>query len=261
MRRLRKELFVVFPSFYGVKINYDSRKRRQPKFRQMGFSMKTEKGKIVAAIVVTAVVLGIMSSCATGGGGSNSNGSVSSSNNTASTSNSNGSYTASAATERTIRGGAVPQFVKDAVKNTPENALVGIGTAKLASISQSRTISGTRGRADLARQLDALIKDMVRDYQASSEVDPSSALAFQETITVSLSQSRLQGASVVDEDIDDAGNYWTVVMLSKSDVAKEINQATAAAKLKVPAAASFDAEARMNAAFDAVKNDVQVASN
>jgi hypothetical protein len=239
-----------FYAIDGAKINLDSGKDRRRK------CMMKRNVLVLAAFCTAAAVLGVMSSCATGGGGSN--GSVSSSNNDAGASNSGGSYTAPAATERTIRGGAVPQFVKDAVKNTPENALVGIGTAKLASISQSRTISGTRGRADLARQLDALIKDMVRDYQASSEVDPSSALAFQETMTVSLAQARLQGASVVDEDIDEAGNYWTVVMLSKSEVAKEINQAAAAAKLKVPAAASFDAEARMNAAFDSVKNDVQV---
>jgi hypothetical protein len=103
---------------------------------------------------------------------------------------------------------------------------------------------------------------MVRDYQASSEVDPSSALAFQENITVALSKARLQGASVVEEDTDEAGNYWTVVMLSKGEVAKEINQASATAKLAVPKAASFDAEKRMNAAFDEVAaQDVQVVSN
>jgi hypothetical protein len=39
-------------------------------------------------------------------------------------------------------------------------------------------------------------------------------------------------------------------------VAKEINQATAASKLAVPAMASFDAEARMNEAFD--KQEPQV---
>jgi hypothetical protein len=39
-------------------------------------------------------------------------------------------------------------------------------------------------------------------------------------------------------------------MLSKTSAVNEINQAVAAAKLRVPAMASFNAESRMNAAFD-----------
>jgi hypothetical protein len=96
---------------------------------------------------------------------------------------------------------------------------------------------------------------MVEDHQASSEVDPSAALAFQENVTLALSQSRLQGSSVVDEDMDDNGNYWCVVMLSKGDTVREINQAAAQAKLKVPAAAAFDAQKRMNEAFDLLVHD------
>jgi hypothetical protein len=144
----------------------------------------------------------------------------------------------------------VPQFVKDAVKNAPEDALVGIGTARMASLSQSRTISATRARAELARQMDTIIRAMIRDYTAGSEVDHSAVLSFQENITVALSQARLQGSSVVNEDVDEAGNYWTVVMLNKTRVVQEINQAVSAAKLAVPAMASFNAEDRMNDAFD-----------
>jgi len=144
----------------------------------------------------------------------------------------------------------VPQFVKDAVKNAPEDALVGIGTARMASLSQSRTISATRARAELSRQMDTIIRDMIRDYTAGSEVDHSAVVSFQENITVALSQARLQGSSVVNEDVDEAGNYWTVVMLNKTRVVQEINQAVSAAKLAVPAMASFNAEARMNDAFD-----------
>jgi len=144
----------------------------------------------------------------------------------------------------------VPQFVKDAVRNAPENALVGIGTARMATLSQSRTIAATRARAELSRQILTITRDMIRDYQAGSEVDHSAVLSFQENITVALSQARLQGSSIVDEDIDEAGNYWTVVMLNKTEVVQQINQAAAAAKLSVPAMASFNAEERMNQAFD-----------
>jgi len=151
--------------------------------------------------------------------------------------------------ERKI-GGNVPQFVKDAVKKAPEDALVGIGTARAQSLSLARTTAATRARAEISRQMNTMIQDMVRDYSAGSEIDPKAALSFQENITVALSKSTLTGSSIVDEDQDDNGNYWVVVMLSKSSTVNEINQAQAAARLAVPAMASFNAEDRMNKAFD-----------
>jgi hypothetical protein len=144
----------------------------------------------------------------------------------------------------------IPAEVRDALRNAPENALVGIGTARMASVGQSRTISATRARAEISRQIETVIMDMVRDYVAGSEVDHSSVVAFQENITVALSRSRLQGASVVDEVEDARGNYWTIVMMGRSAVGNETNQAVAAAKLAVPAMASFNAEERMMDAFE-----------
>jgi len=145
---------------------------------------------------------------------------------------------------------SIPLSIRDAMTDVPEDALIGIGTAKMASLNQSRTISQTRARAELSRQMDTVVRDMVRDYTAGSEVDHSAVLSFQENITVALSQARLVGATIIEEDEDAKGNYWTAVMLSKTNAVNEINQAVAAAKLKVPAMASFNAESRMNAAFD-----------
>ncbi|GMO21592.1 MAG: hypothetical protein Pg6A_08750 [Termitinemataceae bacterium] len=160
-----------------------------------------------------------------------------------------GSSGGGARTERKVPG-KTPQFVKDAVKNAPEDALVGIGTAKMATTSLSRTTAVTRGRAEISRQLQSAVKDMVLDYSAGSEVDPSATMSFTESITRALSRSDLQGARVVEEDIDDAGAYWCVVMLSKSDTIKEVNQAAAQAKLNAPKMAAFDAAKRMDEAFD-----------
>jgi hypothetical protein len=156
---------------------------------------------------------------------------------------------ATPASERKV-GAGIPQFVKDALKKAPEDALVGIGTAKLASLSQSRTVATARARAEISRQMNTMIQDMIRDYQASSEVDPAAALSFQENFTLSLSKSTLTGSVPVEEDQDENGNYWVVVYLSKTNTVSEINQAQAAARLAVPAMASFSAEYRMNEAFD-----------
>ncbi|MDR2731372.1 MAG: hypothetical protein LBB81_10820 [Treponema sp.] len=151
----------------------------------------------------------------------------------------------------------LPQYIRNARKNAPEDALIGVGTAKMATLNQSRTISATRARADISRVLDTIIRDMVRDYEAGSEVDHSAVVSFDETITVSLSQARLVGAFIVEEDYDADGNYWTVVMLSKNNAVNEINQAVSAAKLRVPAMASFDAERRMDEYYDKTLKDLK----
>ena len=178
---------------------------------------------IIAALLVALLVV----SCASSGGGSSS---------------------ATKPAERKV-GAGIPQFVKDAIKTAPEDALIGIGTAKMGTLSLSRTAAMTRARAEIARQMSSLIQDMVRDYTASSEMDPSATISFTENITTSLSKAELKGASSVAEDMDENGNYWTVVMLTKQNTVTEINQAQAAAKLAVPAMASFNAEDRMNDAF------------
>jgi len=151
--------------------------------------------------------------------------------------------------ERKVSGN-VPQFVKDAMKKAPEDALVGIGTARMASLSQSRTMATTRARAEISRQLNTVMSDMITDFTAGSEVDHSAVLSYSENITTALSRSTLTGSVPVEEDMDDNGNYWVVVMLSKTNAVNEINQAQAAAKLAVPAMAAFNAQDRMNAAFD-----------
>jgi len=154
-----------------------------------------------------------------------------------------------------------PAIIRDALKKAPPDALVGIGTAKLASLAQSRVVAQTRARAEISRQMTTIIEDMVRDYQASSEVDPSSAISFQENITVALSKAELRGAAVMEEYGDPNGNYWVVVVMNKTDVVNEINQAQAAAKLQVPAMASFNAEDRMNEAFARVQSQPYVVND
>ena len=145
--------------------------------------------------------------------------------------------------------GGFPEFVREAILNAPEDVLVGIGSARLASPAQSRTISTSRARAEISRQMNSIVEDMIRDYQASSEVDPAAAISFQENITVTLSSADVSGARVVEQDMTPDQTVWTVVYLDRASIAREITQAQAAARLAVPAMASFDAEARMNEAF------------
>ncbi|MDR1108582.1 MAG: hypothetical protein LBL19_06060 [Spirochaetaceae bacterium] len=149
--------------------------------------------------------------------------------------------------------GNVPQFVNDAYQNASEDVLIGIGTYKIGNdmskMGTGMTFAATRARADISRQLDTILKNMVTDYVATSELDPSSALSFQESITQALSRSDLKGASVVKSDTRD-GLLWVVMEYSKSAAASDYSAAQSAARLAVPAAAAFDALARMDNAFD-----------
>ena len=147
-------------------------------------------------------------------------------------------------------GAGIPSEILKARRNAPENVLVGIGNAKMGTVAQSRNIAATRARAELSNAMNSMVRNMVRDYTASSEVDPEAALAFQENITVTLSKSNLSGAVIQEEVADKDGNWWCVMYLSKTSIANEINQAQAAARLTVPAMASFNAEDRMNEAFE-----------
>jgi len=149
----------------------------------------------------------------------------------------------------------MPHNIANARRNAPEDVIVGIGNAKSATVAQSRNIAAARARAEISNTMDSMVKNMVRDYTASSEVDPQAALAFQENITVTLSKSNLSGAVIINEEPDNDGQWWCVVHLSKANVAKEITQAQAAAKLAVPAMSSFDAEKRMNDAFEQARKE------
>jgi hypothetical protein len=173
----------------------------------------------------------------------------------ATTSEGGGGGASAPASAPTLGIQGVPDFVNQAYLNASEDVLIGIGTYKIGNdaskIGSGMTFAQTRGRADIARQLDSIVKNMVIDYTAASELDPTAALSFQETITQALAKAELRGAKAVQSQTDDNGLLWVVMEYSKSAALSEaVNPAVAAAKLAVPAAAAFDAMARMENAFD-----------
>jgi hypothetical protein len=146
--------------------------------------------------------------------------------------------------------GGMPAWVLDLRRDAPEDVIVGIGTAKMATRNQSMNTSEARARGQVVRAMNSMVKSMIEDYTASSEIDPSAAVAFQQEITVSLAKAQLIGARIVAQNSDTSGNWWTVVYFNRSNTRNEINQASAAAKLAVPALLAFNAEARMDEKFE-----------
>lgn len=145
--------------------------------------------------------------------------------------------------------GNAPQFVKDALKKVPEDALVGVGSAKLANMSMSRTVAKTRAEYGIINLINPMMKNIVDDYTANSQIDQRIALSFYEKFISYLSNPQFTGLKIIAEDMDSDSRYWVVAIMNKADYIKEINQAQAAAKLAVPAMAAFMAESRINAVF------------
>jgi len=149
----------------------------------------------------------------------------------------------------TAAQGGKPDWVLKAQKDAGEDIIVGIGTAKLATTNQSMNTSETRARAQIVRAMQSMVSNMIEDYTVSSEIDPSAAVAFQQEITVALARANVSGAYIKEQNADQFGAWWTVVYFNRSQASTAINQAQAAAKLAVPAALAFNAEARMEEMF------------
>jgi predicted small lipoprotein YifL len=166
---------------------------------------------------------------------------------------------ADAGTQRKVAE-TVPAFVRDALKNAPQDALVGIGTAKMSTLSMSRVTAATRARAEIARQINLVVSQMVHEYTAASATDPAVLLLFQERVTTTASVAGLSGLSVIDEDMDGEGNYWVVVMMGKEPVSDAISQAQNQVKDDFPQMSSFDVgEMLTNALESVVKAEIAVA--
>ena len=146
--------------------------------------------------------------------------------------------------------GGIPQVVLDARNNAPAGTLVGIGVAKFATTSQSRTIAAERARQEIAFMMTAMVMGMVRDYQAASEQDHMAMLAFSESIGLSLASTSLVGARIITEGFDTNREWWTVMYLDSEHIVKEITAAQVQARLAIPYAMSLDAERRMNEAIE-----------
>jgi hypothetical protein len=155
------------------------------------------------------------------------------------------------ASEKPAKGaqGGIPDWVLKARRDAPENVIVGVGTAKLATMNQSMNVSETRARGQVVRAMNSMIRSMVEDFTVSNEVDTSAAVAFQQQIETSLSKAQLMGAVIAEQNSDLSGHWWTVIYFNKSNTRNEISQAQAAAKLAVPAMLAFNAEARMDEQF------------
>ncbi|MDR3114819.1 MAG: LPP20 family lipoprotein [Treponema sp.] len=127
-----------------------------------------------------------------------------------------------ASSSSSSRGGApadLPGFVID--PPIQEDAIFGIGSAKLSTINQSMTMAESRARQSLAFQLNANVQAMITDYARSAGTENSQAsLEFAEIVGRQLTQTTLRGAIPVKREQTKDGTFWVLISYSKTDAAR-----------------------------------------
>jgi hypothetical protein len=103
-----------------------------------------------------------------------------------------------------------PDAVKNAIKNVPEDVLLGIGTAKTESDGESILLAEDRAREEIARQLSSYITNTRRDFLLED------GTPAEENFTESLTTVTVGGAKVVERVKDKGGNWWCVAWFLNS---------------------------------------------
>jgi hypothetical protein len=110
---------------------------------------------------------------------------------------SSGTTSAPASQERAVQG-SVPDFVKQALRNCPEDSLVAYFPSRLRDMGLAKQRAEVIARGDLARQLQGVTLTMINDYALVSEADPSAELMITEALNIALAKQTLSGARIVD---------------------------------------------------------------
>jgi len=127
----------------------------------------------------------------------------------------------------------VSEFIRDARRNAPENALLGIGSSTHSNRSLARNAAEARARAEVARQVEAVVSNMMTDYTAGSEAEQRALLQFTENVTRTLAQQTQRGAAIADEAAIN-GEQIVVVILTSDALKNGIMSASQSAAALAP---------------------------
>jgi murein DD-endopeptidase MepM/ murein hydrolase activator NlpD len=145
-------------------------------------------------------------------------------------------------------GSNLPDFILNPPDN--EDVIYGVGIAKMASDSMGMSISENRARVSISQQIDSRVKNMIDDYQAQAgdSENPADAEGFQQSVSRTLSQTRLSGTKVVKRDKID-GTWYALVSLSKADAAKQASDVINKEKINYAKFQNWNAQRDLEAAL------------
>jgi protein involved in sex pheromone biosynthesis len=145
------------------------------------------------------------------------------------------------------------KFENQSRHDAPKGVIVGVGQASTKGLTASlaRQSAESRARADVARQMSALVKSRFVDLEAGAEGASFKGDAYQAGIVETLSKAQLNGTKVLKVDTDSSGlNYFVAISYDVAEAKKLAAEAINKSELAKNKKASDTAIADMNTAFD-----------
>lgn len=106
-------------------------------------------------------------------------------------------------------GQRVPESIKNAIRNAPEDALLGVGSAKTESDGESILLAECHAREEIARQIKTLIRDTTKEYPDTT--------GQTEELVEAIATASVRGSRVVVREKTSDGAWWCVVELQKNN--------------------------------------------
>ena len=107
-----------------------------------------------------------------------------------------------------------------------EDAIYGVGSAKMSSLDTSRRMAVSRGREDIAFQMNAAIEAAIVDYAQEAGVDDNTQVVnFVETISRQVTEVTLSGASPEEVAQGSDGTIYALVSYPKNGFTEAASEA------------------------------------
>jgi translation elongation factor EF-1beta len=99
-----------------------------------------------------------------------------------------------------------------------EDALYGVGSAKMSSLDTSRRMAISRAREDIAFQMNAQIEAAIVDYAQESGVDDNNqVISFVENVSRQVTETTLQGTTPEEVSQGPDGTIYALVSFPKGN--------------------------------------------
>jgi hypothetical protein len=107
-----------------------------------------------------------------------------------------------------------------------EDAIYGVGQAKMSSLSMSQTMATSRARDDIARQVKITVKNAITDYaQEAGEGDNKQTIEFVEIVSRQLVDVELQGLKTKEYSYAKDGTVYALVEYPMNAFKEDVNEA------------------------------------
>ena len=145
-------------------------------------------------------------------------------------------------------GGTNINDIPDFYLNPPtaEDAVYGVGDAKMSTLSTSRTMALSRARDDVARQVEVTVKNAITDYaQEAGAGKNAQTINFSETVSRQVVEVTLRGVKTKEVHAGKDGTIYAMVEYSMSTFMEdaegvfERNEEAAFAEFKAKQALEF----------------------